>query len=290
MSTPAGDDLVGDATIRVDGDTDPAMRALQQFSRDTQGRLRDIRGRFISESQAINRHLANNPPTLTIDTDPALQQIDDFTRDAQGRLRDSRGRFIRTGNDLGGSVGDGVASGILTTVRDRIGGALQSAMSGLQGAARAVQTNPYVAGIGAALAAGVVASALPAIGALLGGAVIAVGGLSIIGIGAALLKDEPEVKAAATRLKDTVQGIFEQAAQPLKAPFVEALKGLEQTAKDVAPQIEQAFATVADSGAIKSLTDGVDQLVKNALPGFLKLLAGHGPCVRGHQAVAVGRW
>ena len=178
-------------------------------------------------------------------------------------------------------MGDGVASGILTTVRDRIGGALQSAMSGLQGAARAVQTNPYVAGIGAALAAGVVASALPAIGALLGGAVIAVGGLSIIGIGAALLKDEPEVKAAATRLKDTVQGIFEQAAQPLKAPFVEALKGLEQTAKDVAPQIEQAFATVADSGAIKSLTDGVDQLVKNALPGFLKLLQDTGPVFEG---------
>lgn len=336
MSTPAGGDLVGDAEIRVDADTDPAIRALQRFSRDTQGllrdlrgrfasesrtinrqlannpptldvdtgpatdaieeftrdtqeRLRDVRGRFISESRAINRHLANNPPTLTptVDTEPALQQIDELTRDAQGRLRDARGRFIRTGEDLGSSAGDGVTSGILATVRERVGGALQSAMSGLQGAARAVQTNPYVAGIGAALAAGVVASALPAIGALLGGAVIAVGGLSIIGIGAALLKDEPEVKNAATRLKDTVQGIFEEAAQPLKAPFVEALKGLEQTAKDVAPQIEQAFRTVAESGAIKSLTDGFDQLVKNALPGFLKLIQDTGPVFEGiKQALA----
>ncbi|WP_460071069.1 phage tail protein [Streptomyces sp. YKOK-I1] len=59
MSTPAGDDLVGNATIRVDGDTDPALRALNQFSRDAQGRMRDVRGRFVSESAAINRTLTN---------------------------------------------------------------------------------------------------------------------------------------------------------------------------------------------------------------------------------------
>lgn len=60
MSTPAGDGgLVGDATIRVDGDTDPAMRALRQFSRDANGQLRDVRGRFVSESALINRSLTN---------------------------------------------------------------------------------------------------------------------------------------------------------------------------------------------------------------------------------------
>lgn len=59
MSTPAGDDLVGNATIRVDGDTDPATRALAQFSRDAQGRLRDLSGRFVSESNLINRSLTN---------------------------------------------------------------------------------------------------------------------------------------------------------------------------------------------------------------------------------------
>jgi phage-related protein len=57
MSTPAGDDLVGNATIRVDGDTDPALRALNQFSRDAQGRLRDVRGRFVAETTVINRSL-----------------------------------------------------------------------------------------------------------------------------------------------------------------------------------------------------------------------------------------
>ena len=42
MSTPAGDDLVGNATIRVDGDTDPATRALARFSRDAQTRFRSV--------------------------------------------------------------------------------------------------------------------------------------------------------------------------------------------------------------------------------------------------------
>ncbi|MFJ1667325.1 hypothetical protein ACIOK4_13245 [Streptomyces bottropensis] len=48
MSTPAGDSFVGDATIRVDGDTDPATRALARFSRDAQTRLRRV-GRSVGD-------------------------------------------------------------------------------------------------------------------------------------------------------------------------------------------------------------------------------------------------
>ncbi|MBP5870834.1 hypothetical protein F3K24_27675 [Streptomyces sp. LBUM 1485] len=57
MSTPAGDDLVGSATIRVDANTDPATLALLRFSRDAQGRIRDVRGRFVAEGTLINRSL-----------------------------------------------------------------------------------------------------------------------------------------------------------------------------------------------------------------------------------------
>lgn len=52
MSTPAGA-LIGDATISVNANTDPALLALRQFSRDADGRLRDVRGRFVSESRLI---------------------------------------------------------------------------------------------------------------------------------------------------------------------------------------------------------------------------------------------
>ena len=100
MSTPAGDDLVGNATIRVDGDTDPATRALARFSRDAQGRLRDVRGRFVSESALINRTVTNNTPTLTINTGPATNALNRFTRDVNGRLRDVNGRFVASGNTI----------------------------------------------------------------------------------------------------------------------------------------------------------------------------------------------
>jgi hypothetical protein len=53
MSTPSGG-LVGDAHININANTDPAARAMRDFSRDTQGRLRDVRGRFVSESRLIN--------------------------------------------------------------------------------------------------------------------------------------------------------------------------------------------------------------------------------------------
>lgn len=53
MTTPAGG-LIGDATITVNANTDPALLALRQFSRDADGRLRDVRGRFVSESRLIN--------------------------------------------------------------------------------------------------------------------------------------------------------------------------------------------------------------------------------------------
>jgi phage-related protein len=56
VTTPGGD-LVGDAHINVDADTSPALRALQRLSRDANGRLHDMRGRFVSESSLITRSL-----------------------------------------------------------------------------------------------------------------------------------------------------------------------------------------------------------------------------------------
>jgi phage-related protein len=53
VSTPAGDDLLGNANIRINADTDPAIRALGRLSRDAQGRIRDIRGQFVSDATLI---------------------------------------------------------------------------------------------------------------------------------------------------------------------------------------------------------------------------------------------
>lgn len=64
MSTPGGEQI-GEAHIEVDMDTTRATLALREFSRDAQGRLHDIRGRFIAEGAQISRSLENS----TRDTD-----------------------------------------------------------------------------------------------------------------------------------------------------------------------------------------------------------------------------
>lgn len=56
MTTPAGGHL-GSATIVVTADTTAAALAIRGLTRDANGRLRDLRGRFVSESRAINRSL-----------------------------------------------------------------------------------------------------------------------------------------------------------------------------------------------------------------------------------------
>lgn len=53
MTTPTGGNL-GDATITVNANTSPALLALNGLSRDANGRLRDIRGRFVNEGRLIN--------------------------------------------------------------------------------------------------------------------------------------------------------------------------------------------------------------------------------------------
>lgn len=52
MTTPAGG-LVGDAHVNVNANTAGATLAINQFARHADGRLRDMRGRFTSESRLI---------------------------------------------------------------------------------------------------------------------------------------------------------------------------------------------------------------------------------------------
>lgn len=217
----------------------------------------------------------------------------EVTVDSAGRLRDARGRFVRrvteevaeaaeeAGDEGGRSFGARMLSRIGSTLRAGMGSALSAGMDGLRSAAPFVFSHPVIGTIGLALAAGIVAVALPLIGALLAGSFIFVGGLGIIGLGAVILKDEPEVVAAATKLKDRVLEVFKKAAGPLKTPFVTALGALASTAERLAPQIEESFSIIGRSGAILSLTDGISKLVENLLPGLNKGLGESGDVFEG---------
>ncbi|WP_327592441.1 hypothetical protein [Streptomyces chartreusis] len=54
MTTPAGGNLIGDATINVNANTAAAALAIRGLTRDANGQLRDLRGRFVSEGRLIN--------------------------------------------------------------------------------------------------------------------------------------------------------------------------------------------------------------------------------------------
>lgn len=111
MTTPS--ENIGEATIEVDADTDPASRALREFSRDVNGRLHDIRGRFASESALIGRSL----------TDAA---------DGGGELGNSVDRLTHRSGRLGSILGSvsGALGGLGASLA-RVGAAAGSAAPAL---------------------------------------------------------------------------------------------------------------------------------------------------------------
>jgi len=173
--------------------------------------------------------------------------------------RDSKGRFTSAGTGMGTAMG-GAGSKALVSV-------LSAGMGNLS----ALASNPYLlaagAGIGIALA--------PVIMGALSSAITAGAGLGLIGLGAVLLKDEPALISAATRLKDRTVGIFKQAAKPMLAPFIGALGTLEAAMGRMKPQIESMFAAMAP--AIEPLAKGLAGMFEGAMPGLTKLVEAAGP-------------
>lgn len=122
------------------------------------------------------------------------------------------------------------------------------------------------------------AAALPLLGASVSAAVLGgVGAGGIIG-GIALAADDPEVQAAGTDLAATLSSSFGAAAAPFTAPLVDSLNELKGTAANAAGELAPGFAALAKT--IEPLTDGIDGLVDNALPGVTKAMKSAAPVIR----------
>lgn len=211
--------------------------------------------------------------------DRARVRMAGLQRDTNGRLRDMRGRFASAGDDSGRSfvrrllsrIGDGLKAGLQ--------GTLQAGMTGLRGLSSAISSNPYTAAAGAALAAALFYTALPALAALFSTAVISVAGIAVVGLGYALLKGEPEIKKATKHLKKTIGGILRDAAKPLKGEFLDAFDKIEKTAKKLKPFFDAIF--LAASKLIDPLVDGFTSLVTNIMPGFTDMMENSKPTFEG---------
>lgn len=148
-------------------------------SRGTDGRLRDARGRFLSEGGAAGRAFG-----------------DGFTRDANGRLRDARGRFVAEGARVGAGLLSGLAGSLTqlgSSLVSNVGNAISNLTPGLLGLI------PVALGAAAGLAA-----IVPAAYAL-GGALGSLPGL-ISGVGAVIATLGLGLGGLADHFKSTAKG------------------------------------------------------------------------------------
>jgi phage-related protein len=233
---------------------------MRGFQVDTEGRLRDLRGRFVSESQVMAMSLRDD---LTGAITVANRATNQFTRDANGRLRDLNGRFVSVGNSAQ-TMGQQTRTALQGASRDgnRFAGVLGRIVGAAGGLARvAAGAAPIAGAIGAAVpvAAGLVATLqniAPAAG---------------VGVTAMLAVRQASavVKLAAVGMDDAITA----ALDPSKAEeFEEALKKLSPEAKQFALAVKEAAPALRDlqqdvqNRVFRGLAEDLESAGKSALP------------------------
>jgi hypothetical protein len=208
----------------------------------------------------------------------------------RGDGRDDAGRFLPRSGGEGGRGGAGSGGRGLPgrtgeagkdaekegrSIGDRMGraaagGFLDAFTGGFRGLGSLVTANPVFGTAAIAIGIGLAVVAAPAFGAAFAAALIGGAGLGVIGLGAFLLKDDPQIKAAAGKLGKTASSTFKGAAQPLVEPFVNSMAILENLLVKIGPDLTEMFTAIAP--AIVPLTRGFAGFVEGALPGFLELI------------------
>ncbi|MET7914466.1 hypothetical protein ABZU45_00745 [Streptomyces avermitilis] len=246
--------------------TQVMQRSIARFTQDADGRMRDLRGRFLSVSDA-NRVLAGGLPDSVRGLDDVTRaatrtnsSVNALTRDSNGRLRDLRGRFVSAGQGAG-----------------LLGGALPGVASSASSAAES-SGGLMVALKGVAVAA--VVSLLPALGALvpmLAGAGLAAGTLKLgfAGVGGAMEaagKGKKEYAAALKKLSPPARE-FTKALVGLKKEFgpigreiqKAMLPGFTRAVKSAGPVVKILGKGMTEmGGAFGKAADGVGRLLKDS--------------------------
>ncbi|WP_237310394.1 phage tail protein [Streptomyces sp. AMCC400023] len=233
---------------------------MRGFQVDTEGRLRDLRGRFVNESQVMAMSLRDD---LTGAITVANNATNQFTRDANGRLRDLRGRFVTTG-DAARQMGDDTRQALRGASRDgdRFADVLGRIVGAAGGLARvAAGVAPIAGAIGAAVpvAAGLVATLQN------------IAPAAAVGVSAMLAVRQASavVKLAAVGMDDAITA----ALDPAKAEeFEEALKKLSPEARQFALAVKEAAPALRDlqqdvqNRVFRGLAEDLERAGKSAMP------------------------
>lgn len=126
---------------------------------------------------------------------------------------------------------------------------------------------PYVQAAVVTALLGAAAIAAPVIGAAIGAAVVLALGTGVVGLAAYILKDDKQIKKAWEKLTETTSGVFERAAQPMKKPFIQALKFFTSEFKKLEPQLKAIFSAAAP--LVMPLAQGFMGFLAGMLPGVL---------------------
>lgn len=190
----------------------------------------------------------------------------------------------RTRSTLGRAAGRGMLSGMADSFGTGFIRTLTLGIGGSGSIVSAFSSNPYVAAVGAGLAAAIIAVAAPAIGAGLAAA-IALGGAGVaIAGGIFLIKDDPLVKKAASELGRTLFDIDTdeiktraQAAQEvltaaLKSGNRDRIREARANLKAVQKELKDAQAFNAKNFSLKDAAAPLIQPVVNSLGIFRDLI------------------
>lgn len=225
---------------------DKAAAKMAGFQRDANGRLRDMKGHFVKEGEAMGEGLGQGIQKR------AAEGVDGIWRDAQGKLRTAKGRFIKEGTLLGEGLGDGVEKGSkkglggLSRNLDEIHGKMAKVtkkFGGLQGILSGLGRATAFAGIATGAA-----GAASALGPLL--SLVSTLGVTLVGLGAAVPAFAVAGAAAAgaltiafTGLGDAIGG-DEEALERLAGPardFVGVIEDLKPAWEDLTKGVQGAF-------------------------------------------------
>lgn len=244
------------ADIPVTAETDQLRTEISAAIADVEQRLsadiptepadrreyeRELRAMVDDVSRRVRSHVS-----VDVDVDePALRRsVEKVKVDVESRR-------------LGDRMGDRASEGLIA----RLGQSISSVLP----------ASPWVLIGGAALGAGLASAAAAALtGGLLGAA-----GLGVLGIGAMLVKDQPEVAVAAKQLIATVTSVFKSAALPLVEPITNALEMIRHATVAWSDQFREIFRLIAP--VVEPLTEGLIGLVSNALPGLTEFIRASAP-------------
>jgi hypothetical protein len=229
-----GGDLVGSAHINVNANTDPANRAMRDFSRDAQGRLRDVRGRFVSASDAARR-LGDDINSTGRRGNPVLGRI------AQA-VRSLAGAASSAASSLGGSGG---MSPQLMAVGAAAGASLLPALGAVV---------PMMAGVG--VAAGTLKLAVAGVGDA-----VALAGTDTKKYNEALKKMGPDQR----EFTKSIVGLKKEFGPIGREIQKAALPGFTQAVKDAGPVVKILGDSMKDMGAgFGDAARGVGRLLKDS--------------------------